>query len=185
LRALKNLCITKQIYKLKILWKDVDCRDFLLFVLHLFWFKTYPHTGVKQRKTKKLPKMWKKHFFCGLGLGRYMGANSGRWMVVVLNSKWPRIISLSEGLSFQHSHSGNMPSRCASCCSLLQWITCTCIYKIMYEINAFITSFVRKLQENIAESWGFPIHTAKCVILRSWRINAQLWLGKIFHILPM
>jgi hypothetical protein len=41
--------------KVKIPWKDVFCRYFLLFVLQLLLFKTYPHADAKQRKTKKWP----------------------------------------------------------------------------------------------------------------------------------
>jgi hypothetical protein len=40
---------------MKILLKDVFCGNFLLFVLQLSWFKTYPHADAKQRKTKKWP----------------------------------------------------------------------------------------------------------------------------------
>jgi hypothetical protein len=45
--------ITRSLYSpynlIKIPWKDATCRDFLLFVLHLSWFKTYPHVDAKQK----------------------------------------------------------------------------------------------------------------------------------------
>jgi hypothetical protein len=43
-------------------WKDAFCRCFLLFVLHLSWFKTYPHADAKQRKTKKWPNVHSELF---------------------------------------------------------------------------------------------------------------------------
>jgi hypothetical protein len=46
---------------MKIPWKDVFCRYFLLFVLQLSWFKTYPHADAKQKKTKKWPNLKKNH----------------------------------------------------------------------------------------------------------------------------
>jgi hypothetical protein len=48
----------------------------------------------------------------------------------------------------------------------------------MHDIKAVIASFLRKLQENFAQSQYFPIHTMKRVVLRFHKMNARLWLAK-------
>jgi hypothetical protein len=54
----------------------------------------------------------------------------------------------------------------------------------MYDIKAVIISFLCKLQQNFAQLQYFQIHTTKCVVLRSHKMNARLWLAKNFQILP-
>jgi hypothetical protein len=48
----------------------------------------------------------------------------------------------------------------------------------MYDIKTIIASILRKMQQNIAQSKYFPIHTTKRVVLRFHKINARLRLAK-------
>jgi hypothetical protein len=49
----------------------------------------------------------------------------------------------------------------------------------VHDIKAVIASFLRKLQQNFAETQYFPIHTTKRVVLEFHKMNARLWLAKI------
>jgi hypothetical protein len=44
----------------------------------------------------------------------------------------------------------------------------------MNDIKAVIASFLRKLQQNFAQSQYFPIHTTKRVVMGFHSISAQL-----------
>jgi hypothetical protein len=72
---------------------------------------------------------------------------------------------------------GNMPCKFAYYRSLLRWF----IYKIMYDIKTVIASFLRKLQQNFAQSQYFSIHTTKRVVMGFHWISAQLWLAINSH----
>jgi hypothetical protein len=58
------------------------------------------------------------------------------------------------------------------------------VYKIIYDIKAVIAFFLRKMQQNFAQSQCFPIHTTKRVVLRFHKINAPLRLAENSQILP-
>jgi hypothetical protein len=58
------------------------------------------------------------------------------------------------------------------------------IYRTMYDIKTVIASFLRKLQQNFAQSQYFPIHTTKRAVLGFLSISAQLWLAKNSQIPP-
>jgi hypothetical protein len=44
----------------------------------------------------------------------------------------------------------------------------------MYDFKAVIASFLRKLQQNLAQSQYFPIHTTKRAVMGFHSIKAQL-----------
>jgi hypothetical protein len=47
-----------------------------------------------------------------------------------------------------------------------------------------IATFLRKLQQNFAQSQYFPIHITKGIVLRFHKMNVRLWLAKNSQILP-
>jgi hypothetical protein len=71
------------------------------------------------------------------------------------------------------------PWKCAYYCSILRWI----IYKTIYDINAVIAPFLRKLQRYAAQLRYFLIHTTKHAVNECTEYMRDLRLAKSFQIL--